>query len=60
MTRRHGLFDRITFDPDRCMGKSCIRHLRMPVESVLAYLASGLTVDDILGEWPELEREDIQ
>jgi len=59
MELRHPKFDRITLDPDKCFGKPCIRGLRIPVSSILAYLASGMTVDDILREWPELEREDI-
>jgi uncharacterized protein (DUF433 family) len=46
-------------DPDKCFGKPCIRGLRMPVASVLSYLSSGMTIDEILKEWPELEREDI-
>lgn len=60
MERRHYHFDRITLDPEKCLGKPCIRGLRMPVESVLGYLASDMTVEEILKEWPELEREDIQ
>lgn len=60
MERRHYRFDRITIDPEKCFGKACIRGLRMPVESVLSYLASGMTEEEILKEWPELEREDIQ
>jgi uncharacterized protein (DUF433 family) len=46
-------------DPDKCFGKPCIRGLRMPVASILSYLSSGMAIDDILKEWPELEREDI-
>ena len=57
---RHYRFNRITLDPDKCFGKPCIRGLRMPVASILSYLASGMSADDILREWPELEREDIQ
>jgi uncharacterized protein (DUF433 family) len=57
---RHYRFNRITLDPDKCFGKPCIRGLRMPVASILSYLASGMTIDEILREWPELEREDIQ
>jgi len=60
MEKHHFRFDRITIDPEKCFGKPCIRGLRMPVESILNYLASGMTVEDILREWPELEREDIQ
>lgn len=56
---RHYKFDRITIDPDKCFGKPCVRGLRMPVASILSYLGSGMTVEQILAEWPELEREDI-
>ncbi len=59
MEIRHYKFNRITLDPAKCFGKPCIRGLRMPVVSVLNYLSSGMTVDDILKEWPELEKEDI-
>ena len=59
MEIRHYKFNRITIDPDKCFGKPCIRGLRMPVASVLSYLSSGMTIDEILKEWPELEREDI-
>ncbi len=59
MEFRHPVFQRITLDPEKCFGKPCIRGLRMPVSSILAYLASGMSADDIVREWPELEREDI-
>lgn len=59
MEIRHYRFDRITLDPEKCFGKPCIRGFRMPVASVLSHLSSGMTVEDILREWPELEREDI-
>lgn len=59
MEIRHYKFNRITLDPNKCFGKPCIRGLRMPVTSILSYLSSGMTVDEILSEWPELEREDI-
>jgi len=59
MEKRHYKFHRITLDPEKCFGKPCIRGLRMPVASILSYLSSGMTVEDILKEWPELEREDI-
>jgi uncharacterized protein (DUF433 family) len=59
MEIRHYKFNRITMDPDKCFGKPCIRGLRMPVASVLSYLSSGMSIDEILKEWPELEREDI-
>ena len=59
MEIHHYQFPRITLNPEKCFGKPCIRGLRMPVASILSYLSSGMTVDDILKEWPELEREDI-
>ena len=59
MEIRHYRFDRITLDPDKCFGKPCIRGLRVPIASILSYLSSGMTVDELLREWPELEREDI-
>ena len=59
MTRLKGL-DRITIDPARCFGKPCIRDLRMPVHSVLSYLACGMSEAEILREWPELEADDIR
>lgn len=59
MEYRRARFDRITIDPERCFGKPSIRGLRMPVASILAYLGSGMTVDQLLAHWPELERDDI-
>ena len=59
MEVRHYRFNRITLDPEKCFGKPCIRGLRMPVASILSYLSSGMTVDEVLKEWPELELEDI-
>lgn len=50
---------RITFDPDICHGKPCIRHMRWPVEVILDLVSSGMTLDDILADHPELDREDI-
>lgn len=51
--------DRITSDPDICHGKPCIRGLRYPVETVLEWLAAGMTTEEILGDYPDLEQEDI-
>jgi uncharacterized protein (DUF433 family) len=56
---RHHQFDRITVDPEKCFGKPCVRGLRMPVASILAYLSGGMSLDEILKQWPELEREDV-
>jgi uncharacterized protein (DUF433 family) len=51
--------DRITVDPLVCHGKPCIRGLRYPVENVLEWLASGMTTEEILADYEDLEREDI-
>ena len=51
--------DRITVDPMFCHDKPCIRGLRYPVENVLEWLASGMTTDEILADYEDLEREDI-
>ena len=53
------LAGRITIDPEICHGKPCIRGMRYPVESVLEYLAGGDSFEDVLREFPELEREDL-
>lgn len=51
--------DRITMDPAICHSKPCVRGLRYPVENLLQLLAGGMTVEDILADYPDLEREDI-
>lgn len=51
--------ERITIDPDICHGKPCIRGLRYPVEMILELLSSGMTTEDILADYEDLEREDI-
>ena len=53
------LLDRITIDPDICHGKPCIRGLRYPVETILELLSSGMSIEDILADYEDLEREDI-
>ena len=50
---------RITVDPSVCHGKPVIRGLRYPVESMLEYLAAGDSIDDLLVEFPDLERDDL-
>ena len=51
---------RITIEAGKRSGKPCIRGLRITVSDVLEYLASGMTEDEILSEFPDLEREDIR
>lgn len=52
-------FTRITVDPLKMNGVPCIRELRIPVASVVDMVASGMTVDDIIADFPDLESEDI-
>lgn len=53
------LTDRITINPDICHGKPTIRGLRYPVETILELLSSGMTIEEILADYEDLEREDI-
>ena len=50
---------RITIDPQRMLGKPCIRDLRFTVADILDYLASGMTEQEILAGFPYLEADDI-
>lgn len=52
--------ERITIEPGKRGGKPCIRGLRITVYDVLEYLASGMTEDEILVDFPDLEPEDIR
>jgi len=49
----------ITFEPDKRSGKPCIRNMRITVCDVLDYLASGMTIEEVLNDFPELTKEDI-
>lgn len=49
----------ITIEQGKRSGKPCIRNMRISVEDILRWLASGMTVEDILNDFPELTREDI-
>jgi len=51
--------DRITVNPEQCGGRPCVRGLRIRVTDVLDLLASGLSVDQVLEELPDLEADDI-
>jgi uncharacterized protein (DUF433 family) len=53
------LLSRITIDPSVCHGKPCIRGLRYPVETLLELLSSGMTTDEILADYEDLERDDL-
>jgi uncharacterized protein (DUF433 family) len=50
---------RITFDPEVMGGKPCIRGMRVTVGAIVGLVASGKTVDEVLAEYPYLEREDV-
>ncbi len=50
----------ITIEPGKRGGKPCIRGLRITVYDVLEYLASGMSEDEILSDFPDLTREDIR
>jgi uncharacterized protein (DUF433 family) len=52
-------YDRITTDPSRMGGQPCIRDLRFPVATVVAMVADGMTVDEILAEHPDLQAADV-
>lgn len=51
--------ERITLDSDLCNGKPTIRGLRITVETILDFLSSGNSIDEILESYPFLEKEDI-
>lgn len=53
------LLSRITIDPDVCHGKPCVRGLRYPVETLLELLSSGMTFEQVLADYEDLEREDL-
>jgi uncharacterized protein (DUF433 family) len=52
-------FTRITLNPKQMGGVPCIRGLRIPVATVVAMVADGMTADEILVAYPDLERDDI-
>jgi uncharacterized protein (DUF433 family) len=54
------LLSRITRDPDICHGKPVIRGLRYPVSTLLELLASGMTPEEILQDYPDLEMDDLR
>ncbi|MCC7291244.1 MAG: DUF433 domain-containing protein [Phycisphaerales bacterium] len=57
--RIRAMIDRITVQPDVCEGKPTIRGLRITAEFVLRLLGDGHTADDIVRDYPELEKEDV-
>ena len=53
------LLKRITLDPEISHGKPCIRGLRYPVEMILQLLSSGMTTEEILEDYSDLEKDDV-
>lgn len=56
----HELLQRITVSPDVCHGKPTIRGMRYTVEGILEYLRGGNSIEEILEEFEDLEREDLE
>lgn len=52
--------ERITIEPGKRGGKPCLRGLRITVSDILDYLAGGMSEDEILSDFPDLERDDIR
>ncbi len=55
----HSLLDRITLEPGKCGGRPCIRGSRMRVSDLLELLAHGATIEEIVTDFPALERDDV-
>jgi len=53
-------FDRITSDPNILGGRACIRGMRISVSLIVNLVANGMTVQEIMDQYPDLEPEDIQ
>ena len=53
------LLARITVDPAICHGKPCVRGLRYPVETMLELLSSGMSFEEVLADYEDLERDDL-
>ena len=53
------MYDRISIDPRVCHGQACVKGTRIPVHQIVRMLANGDTIEELLEEYPSLEREDI-
>lgn len=53
------LIERITIEPGKCGGRPCIRGMRIRVSDILEMLGEGVSMDEILADFPDLQREDI-
>jgi len=52
-------FGRITFDPQILGGRACIRGMRIPVSVIVGQIAHGATADEVIADYPDLERADL-
>lgn len=57
---KEDLLRRITINPEVCHGKPTIRNMRYPVSMILDLLSAGMTTDELIVDYPALEKEDIQ
>jgi uncharacterized protein (DUF433 family) len=53
------MYERISINPNVCHGQACIKGTRIPVHQILRMLANGDTIEELLEEYPSLERDDI-
>lgn len=53
------MHERISINPHICHGQACVKGTRIPVHQIVKMLANGDTIDDLLGIYPSLKREDI-
>ena len=53
------MYERVAIDPRICHGQACVKGTRIPVHQIVHMLANGDTIDELLKEYPSLEREDI-
>jgi uncharacterized protein (DUF433 family) len=53
------MYERISIDPKVCHGQACIKGTRVPVHQIVRMLANGNTIEELLADYPSLEREDI-
>lgn len=60
MENHQELLDRITYYPQQCGGRPCIRGMRIRVTDILEMLALNIKISEILADFPDLEAEDIQ
>jgi uncharacterized protein (DUF433 family) len=59
-TGSEGTFDRLTFEPGKMGGRACIRGLRITVGLIVSLVSEGASWEEILADYPDLEREDIR